>query len=189
MSLAFLRTPTPTASMTVSSLFLPSLPARRSSFLPHRELQAAKAFCELSDESYLFAQTWMALNCTCDQRLWGINIHGRTHRGCRWNFPFSQHCVGSSHTRRADMCEFISLNAKGNFKGGDGNLALWIWKGWVSNLVKLCLLCIFSLCFFDHLNTPPALCVCVFFLTFLFSFQSWMPVELLSSKKVKEMMT
>lgn len=46
-----------------------------------------------------------------------------------------------------------------NFKARDENLAEWIWKGWVSNLVKLCLLCIFSHCLFTHpfFNTPPTL--------------------------------
>lgn len=68
-----------------------------------------------------------------------------------------------------------------NFKGRDENLAEWIWKGWVSNLVKLCLLCIFSHCLFAHsfFNTPPTL---FFFLLPAVN----LPCELLCFKKWKK---
>lgn len=49
--------------------------------------------------------------------------------------PLSQKRVGS-----------LLASEEENIKGGQGKLAEWIYKGWVNNLVKLCLLCIFSHC-------------------------------------------
>lgn len=123
--LAFLWTPTLIAFMNMSSLFLLYCSLLAASlFSTPRDVQQRPfcvCVCALRQVKFI-SQTWMVLNWNMRPEGYEVLIYTEERiGGVVGIFPFSQHCVGSSHTHGGPICvNSFSPTRRKTSKAGTG---------------------------------------------------------------------